>query len=117
MPHSFTEGMRCCSFLVYDLRGHPLWCSRTIVSKFVHVSFCHIYCTFPSVYLYLFYSLALCVSPEYTQNIYHHILKMDCAVGRGGGDHLIVPFKFTFNRIGEFPDIIATGIPMWTGAV
>ena len=61
-------------------------------------------------------SLAVCVSLEYTRNIYHHILKMDCVVGRGG-DHLIVPFKFTFNRIGDCSDIIATGIPMWTGAV
>jgi hypothetical protein len=80
LPHSSTEGMRC-SILVYDLPCHPLWCSRTIVSESVHVS--SVTCTVCFLlYIYaLDYSLAVCLSLEYTQNIYHHILKMDCALG------------------------------------
>ena len=58
----------------YDLRCHPLWCSRTIVSKSVQVSFSHMYCMFPPVYLYFsLFSRCMCVSWIHTEYIYIYI--------------------------------------------
>jgi hypothetical protein len=93
VPISSTVGIRC-SILIYDLRCHPLWYSRTIVSKPVHVSFSHMCRMFPPVYLYLIYSLAVCLSLKYTLNIYHHMLKMDCAVGRGRSFNCSIQIHF-----------------------
>lgn len=47
-------------------------------------------------------------------SMYTHILQMDYV--REGRNHLIVPFKFAFNSIGNSLDIIIMGIPMCTGS-
>jgi hypothetical protein len=60
----------------------------------------------------LVYSVSLSLSCSISL-MHTHIIEMDYV--RDGGNHLIVPFKFAFNRIGNSTDITTMGIPMCTG--
>jgi hypothetical protein len=87
------SGMFCCRLRV----ALQLWCSRTGVSKSSLFAFPTLSCAMCFLLYNLYFSLvslSLCVSLEYTQNIYDHILEMDCVLEWGRSFNCSIQIHF-----------------------